>query len=272
MKNLDNTVDFLKSKIPNKPKVAVILGSGLGDLGVKIESPTVIPYSDIPEFPQSRVKGHAYQLIAGKLNNVDVLAMQGRFHYFEGYSMKDITYPIRVFKKLGIETLILSTASGAINANFQPGELVIIKDHINMMGDNPLIGPNDDSEGPRFLDLSCAYDKKLIQKAKRIGSQLNIHYQEGVHCALAGPTYETAAEIRFLSQIGVDTVSMSSIPEVIVANHVGMRVLAFACITNMGTGIATSKHSHEAVVAMAESVAHNFSTWVYSILPEIDDQ
>ncbi|MGL4785558.1 MAG: purine-nucleoside phosphorylase, partial [Cetobacterium sp.] len=192
------TVEFLNSKVTNRPKIAIILGSGLGGLVEYVENKVVIPYKDIPNFPISTVAGHAGELVFGTINNVEVLVMKGRFHYYEGYNMKEVTYPQYVFKKFGIETMIVSNAAGGANRDFKPGTLMIINDHINFFGTNPLIGSNDERFGPRFPDMSETYSKALIEKAKKVANKLNIEFEEGVYLGSSGPTYETAAEVKMM--------------------------------------------------------------------------
>lgn len=263
------SVDYIKSKITRNPKIAVILGSGLGDLVNEVKDLEDIPYEDISNFPVSTVKGHEGKLVFGKINNIEVLLMQGRFHYYEGYTMKEVTYPIYVMKKLGIEKIIVTNACGGINKSFEPGTLMLINDFINLFGDNPLIGVNDERLGPRFPDMSEPYKLELIDKAKKIGDELGIKYAEGVYAGFMGPYYETAAEIVMIERHGADAVGMSTVPETIVANYLGMDVLGIACITNMATGIQKVKHSHERVVETAKKVSVDLCKWVSRIIGEI---
>lgn len=263
------SVDYIKSKINRNPKIAVILGSGLGDLVNEVRDLEDIPYEDIPNFPVSTVKGHEGKLVFGKINNVEVLLMQGRFHYYEGYTMKEVTYPIYVMKKLGIEKIIVTNACGGINKSFEPGTLMLINDFINLFGDNPLIGVNDERLGPRFPDMSEPYKLELINKAKKIGDELGIKYAEGVYAGFMGPYYETAAEIVMIGRHGAGAVGMSTVPETIVANYLGMDVLGIACITNMATGIQKVKHSHERVVETAKKVSVDLCRWVSELIKEM---
>lgn len=263
------SVDYIKSKINRNPKIAVILGSGLGDLVNEVRDLEDIPYEDIPNFPVSTVKGHEGKLVFGKINNVEVLLMQGRFHYYEGYTMKEVTYPIYVMKKLGIEKIIVTNACGGINKSFEPGTLMLINDFINLFGDNPLIGVNDERLGPRFPDMSEPYKLELINKSKKIGDELGIKYAEGVYAGFMGPYYETAAEIVMIGRHGADAVGMSTVPETIVANYLGMDVLGIACITNMATGIQKVKHSHERVVETAKKVSVDLCRWVSELIKEM---
>jgi purine-nucleoside phosphorylase len=245
------SVQYIESKISQKPEIGIILGSGLGNLTDMVENKEYIDYKDIPNFPESTVKGHEGRLVFGTLKGVKVLFMQGRFHYYEGYTMKEVTYPVYVMKKLGIEKLIVTNACGGINTSFEPGTIMLIKDFINLMGTNPLIGSNDERFGPRFPDMSEPYSIELISKAKESALQLEIEVKEGIYAGFMGPYYETAAEIVMIGRMGADAVGMSTVPETIAANYLGMKVLGIACITNMATGIQTVKHSHERVVEIA---------------------
>ncbi|NOW05870.1 purine-nucleoside phosphorylase [Clostridium beijerinckii] len=260
---------YIRSKINRAPKIAIILGSGLGDLVNEVRDVESISYKDIPNFPISTVKGHEGKLVFGKINDIEVLLMQGRFHYYEGYTMKEVTYPIYVMKKLGIEKIIVTNACGGINKSFEPGTLMLINDFINLFGDNPLIGINDDRLGPRFPDMSEPYKLELIEKAKEVGDKLGIKYAEGVYAGFMGPYYETAAEIVMIGRHGADVVGMSTVPETIVANYLGMDVLGIACITNMATGIQKVKHSHDRVVETAKKVSVDLCRWVSEIIKEI---
>jgi purine-nucleoside phosphorylase len=274
--NMNNMYDkvtdsakYIKSKMNINPKVAIILGSGLGDLVEAIEDKEYIDYKDIPNFPQSTVVGHEGRLVLGKIKGVDVLAMQGRFHYFEGYTMKEVAYPVFVMKLLGIEKLIVTNACGGINTSFSPGTLMIITDFINLVSDNPLIGINDERFGPRFPDMSEPYKLELIDKAKIIANEMGIEYKEGVYAGFMGPYYETAAEIRAIGGQGADAVGMSTVPETIAANYLGIDVLGISCITNMATGIQKQKHSHARVVETAKKASVDFCRWVAKIVENI---
>jgi purine-nucleoside phosphorylase len=224
--------DFIKSKTKLKPQVGIILGTGLGKLAEEISKEAVIPYDQIPHFPLSTVESHAGRLIFGKIADKAVMAMQGRFHYYEGYSMQQITFPVRVMKNLGAHTLLVSNACGGMNPLFAPGDIMVITDHINLFGDNPLIGLNDDSLGPRFPDMSEPYTKSLIELVEQIALEEKIKIQKGVYVALSGPCLETRAEYRFLRAIGADVVGMSTVPEVIVAVHSAMKVLGLSVVTD----------------------------------------
>ncbi|MFI3227612.1 MAG: purine-nucleoside phosphorylase [Clostridia bacterium] len=263
------TTNYIENLVNVSPKLAIILGSGLGDLVNYVEISHEIAYEDIPHFPVSTVSGHAGKLVFGTLNGVEVLLMQGRFHFYEGYDMKQVTYPIYVMKQLGIEKLIVTNASGGINENFEPGDLMIINDFINFMGTNPLIGTNDERFGVRFPDMSEAYSLDLQAKAKAVADDLNIDYKEGVYMACTGPSYETAAEIRAFKMYGADTVGMSTVPETIIANYLGIKVLGISCVTNMATGIQKFKHSHARVVEVANRASQNMCKWVTAIAPKM---
>ncbi len=231
-KQIQEAVEVLRQKTQLTPRVGIILGTGLGGLAKEIEKEAVVPYQDIPHFPLSTVESHAGRLIFGHLSGKPVMAMQGRFHYYEGYTMQQITFPVRVMKAMGCHTLVVSNACGGMNPNFTPGDIMIIADHINLLGDNPLIGPNDDELGPRFPDMSEPYTRSLIELAEKVALEERIKIQKGVYVAVAGPNLETRAEYRFLRTIGADVVGMSTVPEVIVAVHSGMKVLGLSVITD----------------------------------------
>ena len=232
IQDIESAAAVISSKSDSVPEVAVILGTGLGGLADKIEKETVIPYKDIPGFPLSTVESHSGRLILGTLGGKSVIAMQGRFHYYEGYSQKQITFPVRVMKFLGASTLLVSNAAGGLNPNFVPGDIMLMRDHINLIGDNPLIGVNEETLGPRFPDMSEPYARALIELAEQVALEEGIKVHKGVYVALQGPNLETAAEYRFLRLIGSDAVGMSTVPEVIVAVHMSMRVLGFSVITD----------------------------------------
>ncbi|KNZ70775.1 purine nucleoside phosphorylase I [Thermincola ferriacetica] len=263
------TVNFIRDKFTEKADLAMILGSGLGILADAVEDKKVIDYKDIPNFPVSTVEGHAGQLVFGRLEGKKVLLMNGRFHYYEGYHIKEVVYPVRVMQLLGIKILLVTNAAGGINHAFAPGDLMIIEDHINLMGTNPLLGPNEEEFGPRFPDMSEAYNKGLRKLAERVAREEKIEYRKGVYAGLAGPSYETPAEIKYLRYIGADAVGMSTVPEVIVANHGGMRVLGISCITNMAAGVLPQKLSHEEVMETANRVRDKFIKLVRGIVREV---
>lgn len=230
---IEETAAFLQSYYQGA-KTGIILGTGLGALVKEIEIDHSIPYGDIPHFPVSTVESHQGRLLFGKLSGVPVMVMQGRFHYYEGYNMQEVTFPVRVMKKLGVQNLFISNASGGLNANFEVSDLMLITDHINLLPEHPLRGKNDERLGPRFPDMSDAYDEKLLALAKQVGNDLGIKLQEGVYAAVQGPTLETQAEYKYLHIIGADTVGMSTVPENIVARHMGMKVFAISVITDLG--------------------------------------
>lgn len=265
---LEQTTNFIKEKIGKNysPKIALILGSGLGALADEISNPIKIKYHEIPAFRQSSIDGHVGQLVIGKLQNKDVIIMQGRIHFYEGYNIQDIVFPVKVMRKLGVEKLIITNAAGAVNEKFEVGSLMLINDHINLMGTNPLIGPNNKELGTRFPDMSEVYNKNLLQYAKRCAEKLNMSINEGVYVANTGPSYETPAEVRMLKVLGADAVGMSTVPEAIVANYLGMKVLGISCLTNYAAGIIDRKLSHEEVIEAGAQVREAFSGLVKEIL------
>ena len=254
LKKIEETAAFLKVKMPFMPKVGIVLGTGLGELAKEIKIEKEFSYTDIPNFPISTVEGHSGKLIIGYLGDTQVLAMQGRFHYYEGYSMQEVTFPIRVMKALGVETLLLSNAAGGMNPEFEIGELMIITDHINTFPEHPLRGKNYNELGTRFPDMSKAYDPELIAKAKAIAEKHNIRVKEGVYLGTQGPTFETPAEYKYFRIVGADAVGMSTVPEVIVAVHANMRVFGMSIITDLGIEGKIVEVSHEEVQQVANSV------------------
>lgn len=255
MNKYEETVKYIEEKIGDiKPKIAIVLGSGLGILAEEITEKIVIPYKEIPNFPVSTVVGHAGELIIGKLEGKTILAMNGRAHYYEGYDLKEATFPIRVFKLLGIEELILTNAAGGVNIEYKPGDFMIIKDHLSFFAESVLRGPNDDEFGPRFPDMSEVYKKDKIEQLEEIIQKHTGRAKVGVYAYMKGPTYETPAEIRALRTLGADAVGMSTVPEAVVANHCGLNVVAVSCITNMAAGILNQKLSHEEVNETANRV------------------
>lgn len=245
------TASYIREKINANPEIGIILGTGLGGLVNDIEILESIPYGDIPNFPVSTVQGHAGRLIYGKLGNKEVIAMQGRFHYYEGYSMKEVTFPVRVLKFVGINHLLVSNASGGLNPNWQVGEIVLITDHINFFPENPLHGKNDKELGPRFPDMSKCYDERLRNKAKLIALQHNISVKEGVYVGVSGPTFETPAEYKMFRLLGADIVGMSTVPEVIVARHMSLKVFGISIVTDSGVPGEIVEISHEEVQEVA---------------------
>ncbi|MEA4850083.1 MAG: purine-nucleoside phosphorylase [Paludibacter sp.] len=254
LQKIQETADFLKSKIKTNPKTGIILGTGLGNLVTQITDTTEIPYETIPNFPVSTVEGHSGKLIVGLLGGVEVVAMQGRFHYYEGYDMKAVTFPVRVMKALGIENLLVSNASGGVHPDFEIGDLMIITDHLNLFPEHPLRGKNLAELGPRFPDMSNAYSKELIAKAKNIAAKNNIKVVEGVYVGTTGPTFETPAEYKYFRTIGGDAVGMSTVPEVIVANHSGMKVFGMSIITDLGVPGKIVEVTHEEVQEIGNKV------------------
>ena len=252
-----------------RPQIGLVLGSGLGGFADSLTDAARIPYADIPAFPRSTAIGHAGQMVIGKAGAVPVAAMQGRVHLYEGYSAHEVSFPMRVFGRMGIRAVILTNAAGGINLNYQQGALVLIRDHINLQGTNPLIGPNDDRFGVRFPDMTHAYDKTYRAAAKEEAAKLGMTLHEGVYAALLGPSYETPAEIQYLRTIGADLVGMSTAFEVIAARHMGINVLAISCVTNMAAGILDQPLSHQEVMETGERVKTSFEALLRAVLPRI---
>ncbi|WP_026894082.1 purine-nucleoside phosphorylase [Clostridiisalibacter paucivorans] len=269
IEKIKETENFLKDRVDFKPDIGLILGSGLGTLANEIESPIILKYEEIPNFPISTVEGHEGKLYFGYLEGKKVVAMQGRFHYYEGYTMKEVTFPVRVMKSLGIEMLLVTNACGGMNKELYPGALMLIEDHINFMGYNPLIGTNYNELGPRFPDMSRAYDSELISLAERVAQNLEIEVKKGVYAAVSGPYYFSRAELRMLRNIGGDTIGMSTVPEVIVANHSKIKVLGISCITDMAIADEIESISHEQVVEVANKTRPKFIKLVKGILNEV---
>jgi purine-nucleoside phosphorylase len=268
--NIKKAADFLHTNISEVPVIGLILGSGLGILADEIENPEIFPYEAIPEFPVSTVEGHKGQLVIGKLQGKTVLAMQGRFHYYEGYSLEKVTFPVRVMKQLGVKNIIVTNAAGGVNNQYKAGDLMVITDHINNTSVNPLIGPNDNAFGVRFPDMSNAYDKQLTEDALKVGEKLGIPLQQGVYVGNTGPSYETPAEVRMIRKLGGDAVGMSTVPEVIVARHAGMKVLGISCISNMAAGILDQPLTHDEVMETTELVKENFLNLVKEIIKDMN--
>lgn len=266
---IDESVRWIRSKTSSHPSIGIILGSGLGDFADTLESGTEIPTSSIPHYARSTVEGHAGTLVFGKLSGKDILAVKGRVHYYEGYSLEQVTYVVRIMQALGVRSLIVTNAAGGVNPVFTPGDLMIITSHINFFFANPLQGANDDGLGPRFPDMENDYDKEYISIAERTALNLGIKTQRGVYCAGSGPTYETRSEVKMFQKMGADAVGMSTVPEVIVAKHQGMRVLGISCITNLGTGISSAPLSHEEVTITANRVKHSFQSLLREIIRQI---
>ena len=262
--------ECILGRTATRPRVAIVLGSGLGGFADELAHSTRIPYADIPEFPRSTAVGHAGTLVIGEAAGVAVAAMQGRVHLYEGYSAQQVAFPLRVFARMGVEAVVLTNAAGGINAGYRQGALVAIRDHINLQGHNPLVGSNDDRFGPRFPDMTDAYDPTLRRIAADEASRSGIELQEGIYAAMLGPSYETPAEIRFLRAIGADLVGMSTVPEVIAARHMDMAVLAISCVTNMAAGMSGGKINHDEVLETGERVGGKFLTLLRSVLPRIE--
>lgn len=260
---------FIQSRISVKPKIGIVLGSGLGIYIDQIQNKTVISYDEIPHFKRTSVEGHSGALIIGDVRGVPVVAMQGRVHAYEGYAMEDIVLPVRTLALLGVEILFLTNASGGINADFHPGDLVTISDHINLSGRNPLVGPNIPELGPRFPDMGNAYDRELRELLHSVGKNHHVDMKSGVYCSVLGPTYETPAEIRMLRIVGADLVGMSTVPEVIAANHLGLKVAGVACVTNYAAGIKQEKLSHADVKKVAEKAMVGFATVLTETIGEL---
>ena len=251
------------------PKIAVVLGSGLGDFADDLKNPLIVPYETIPHYPRSTAIGHAGRMVIGKLGEVTVAAMQGRVHQYEGYTAKQAAFPVRVFGLMGLKSIILTNAAGGINKSYGQGALVLMSDHINLQGANPLTGPNEDRFGLRFHDMSDAYNKRYREIAKEEGKRLDIQLFEGVYAALSGPSFETPAEIRYLRIIGADLVGMSTVPEVIVARHMGINVMAISCVTNMAAGILDQPITHEEVLEVGARVRGTFLALLGAVVPRI---
>lgn len=267
--NIKTAAEYILSKSKYKPEIGLILGSGLGAIADQIEDAEYYAYNELPHFPVSTVEGHAGRLVVGKFQGKQVVAMQGRFHYYEGYKMQEVTFPVRVMKLLGVETLIVTNAAGAVNTNYTPGDLMIIADQINFSGSNPLVGRNLENFGTRFPDMSNAYDKELRGKVKDIAKNLGIEVREGVYAMFSGPTYETPAEVRMARIMGADAVGMSTVPEVIIANHSGMKVIGVSCMTNMAAGILEQPLNHEEVMETSEMAREKFIKLMTNIIKEI---
>ena len=262
---------YIEERTPLRPSIGAVLGSGLGAFADELTDRTDIPYADVPGLPGSTAVGHAGKLVVGKLGDLGVAVMAGRAHLYEGYSPAQVTYGVRVLHSIGVRSMVFTNAAGGINPALERGALVLISDHINLQGSNPLVGPNDDSLGPRFPDMSEAYSREFREKAKLVAVELCIPMTEGVYAAMLGPSYETPAEIRYLRAIGADVVGMSTVPEVIVANHMGMKVLGISCVTNMAAGIVPQqKISHEEVLETGAMVRDTLVRFLKALLPRLE--
>ncbi len=268
-KNIMESVEFIKSKIGETPKIGLVLGSGLGEYGETLENKIFIDYKDVPHFPHATVDGHKGRFVVGEIHGKKVICMQGRQHYYEGIGMENVTYPIRVMAKLGVEVLFTTNATGGLNSDFKVGDFMIITDHVNLMGTNPLIGENLDEFGPRFPDMSNIYTTELVEVAENSAKELGIDIKKGVFFGYTGPSYETPAEIRMFRMLGADNVGMSTVPETIVARHSGMKVLSISSITNMAAGISKVPLSHEEVKEESDKIIGKFKNLVDKIISNI---
>jgi purine-nucleoside phosphorylase len=265
----DRASQYLQAQTPLRPRIGLVLGSGLGAFADRLEEAARVPYLQIHSFPQSTAIGHAGQMVIGKAGNVPVAAMQGRVHLYEGYSAQEVAFPMRVFGRMGIRAVVITNAAGGINLKYQQGALVLIKDHINLQGLNPLVGPNDDRFGVRFPDMTQCYWKPYALAAQEAAVKIGITLEDGVYAGLPGPSYETPAEIRYLRTIGADLVGMSTIAEVIAARHMGIKVLAISCVTNMAAGILDQILTHQEVMETGEKVRGMFESLLREVLPRI---
>ncbi|XID93660.1 purine-nucleoside phosphorylase [Paenibacillaceae bacterium WGS1546] len=272
LRRMEEAKAHIRSRTDVSPQVGLILGSGLGDLAEDIRDAVRIPYGSIPHFPESTVEGHAGQLVIGRLGQRTVIAMQGRFHYYEGYSMQEVTFPVRVMKALGANLLIVTNACGGMNPAFEPGDLMLIKDHLNMTGANPLVGENEAALGPRFPDMSRAYTPELLELVRETARSLGISVREGVYAGIAGPSYMTPAELKMLRLLGGDAVGMSTVPEAIVASHMAMKVVGISCVTDMAIGEHLEPLTHEQVIEVANRTKPRFMTLVKEIVDRLPVQ
>ena len=266
----EHATRIIRSRISVEPRIAVVLGSGLGGFADDFENPVAIPYEDIPGFVRSTAQGHAGRLVVGTVDSIPVLAMQGRVHYYEGYSLEEVTFPIRTFGLLGVKTLVLTNAAGGINVQLTQGALMVISDHLNLMGVNPLRGPNDERFGPRFPDMSAVYSPELQELVIDEARAINVEVRRGIYGALTGPSYETPAEIHLLRTLGADAVGMSTVPEAIVARQMGIEVLGISCITNMAAGISDEPINHEEVMATGDRVQATFTELLEKVIGAIN--
>ena len=269
LEQIDEAAETIRKRISNRPRVGMILGSGLNSLADSIQNAEVIPYGDLPNWPRSTVYGHAGQLVIGDLEGQPVFVMQGRIHFYEGYSMSQITLPVRVMLRLGLEMMFVTNAAGGVNPEFVPGDVMLITDHLNligMMGANPLMGPNIDELGPRFPDMSQAYDRELMAVARQVASNEKLSLREGVYCALSGPSFEGPADLRFLRMAGADAVGMSTVPEVIIARHGSMRVLGFSGISNKANLDGSTVTTHEEVIEAGKVIAPKLEKIIRGVL------
>ena len=275
LEQIDQAADAIRKRTSYRPRVGLILGSGLNSLADSVNKPDIIPYAELPNWPISTVQGHVGRLVIGELEGQTVLVMQGRIHFYEGYSMSQITLPVRVMLRLGLEMMCVTNAAGGVNPDFVPGDVMLITDHLNLLGmsgANPLMGPNIDELGPRFPDMSQAYDRKIMEMARRVAGNENIPLREGVYCALSGPSFEGPADLRFLRIAGADAVGMSTVPEVIVARHGGMRVLGFSGISNKANLDGSTATTHEEVIEAGKIIAPKMEKIIRGVLSKIPPQ
>lgn len=266
----EHATRIIRTRISVDPRIAVVLGSGLGAFADDFDEAVRIPYEDIPGFQRSTAQGHAGQLVVGKVDTVPLVAMQGRVHYYEGYTLEEVTFPVRTFKLLGIKTVILTNAAGGINVELQQGALMVLSDHLNLMGANPLVGPNDERFGPRFPDMSTVYSPELQELVVEEARGIGVEVRRGIYGALSGPSYETPAEILMLRNLGADAVGMSTVPEAIVARHMGLEVLGISCITNMAAGLSDAPIDHEEVMATGDRVRGTFTELLRKVVSAIN--
>jgi purine-nucleoside phosphorylase len=268
-RKLQDTIAAIRARHAQSPVLGFVLGSGLGSYADGFRGATVIPFESLPYFPRSTTPGHSGNIVLGELDGIPAVALQGRIHYYEGYSMEEVTYPVRVLAGLGIRLLVVTNAAGGINVGFRPGDLMLISDHINLMGVNPLVGKNIEASGLRFPDMSEAYDLRLRNAALAVAQRQGLDLRQGVYAAVTGPSYETPAEIRMFRMLGVDAIGMSTVPEVIVARQMAVRVLGISCITNMAAGILPQTISHQDVIDTAAAVEETFRKFLRALVPEL---
>ena len=266
---IKEATDFIKSHYGKKPEIGIILGSGLGSIADQVQNPVVLSYTSIPHFHGTSIEGHSGKMILGDFQGVPTVILQGRFHLYEGYPMDDVVLPTRTVASLGAHTLVLTNAAGGVNTKFRPGDVMVINDHLNLMCDNPLKGPNLSEWGPRFPDLSEAYHSSCVNALEEAASSLNIQLRKGVYAGLLGPTYETPAEVRMLRTLGADAVGMSTVPECIAANHLGVRVAGLSCITNLAAGITNAKLTHDEVIHFSREGAKKMTQILTKALPKL---